>query len=382
MREVFPLLSRAIPVVGDLKVGAIKRAGDEVPEEREHEAEPAPDPRRAERLQDADMQSAPDEAPPTPQHVMPVTTDEATPRLRPVPRPVSHVDVAAEERPSAPWDQQSRMRSRDAPPPEPPEALVAVPVQPLPLLRSHADLIRPIGSRAQPQALEPAVAKANPAMPSAEQPAVSPPSAAPSVRPPAYQQPVSQPPAYQPHMAPPPAAPPLQPPAYPAAAYPAAGYPPAGYPPTGYPPPPAGYPPYYPPQAMPPPNLHPYPAHPGASGWSQQGYPPPYPPAPSGFPPGYSSGYSSGYPPGYPPAYPPPYPAAYPYGYPQQPPPMPQHGYAPLYPPGYELPASEPPPADEAAPPPAAPPPPTSMSDIFAELHRARGPDRGEETPL
>ena len=35
VREVFPLLWRAIPIAGELKVGAIKRPGDEVPEAAE-----------------------------------------------------------------------------------------------------------------------------------------------------------------------------------------------------------------------------------------------------------------------------------------------------------------------------------------------------------
>jgi hypothetical protein len=331
VHEIFPLLSRAIPTIGDLKVGAIKRVGDEVPEP------PAPEPR-----------PAPDRTPP---NLAPAATpEETTTRTAgwqwPA-RPAPERRLAAEEQSSAQWEQQT----------------------PAPL-RSHADLIRPIGPRAETPAPPPA-ARSAPAVPPGYQPAAPPQNEAPLA-----------------------AAPP--PPVYPPTGYaPPPGYPPPSYPPTGYAPPP-GYPPYYPPQATPP-GMQPYPSHPGAAGWPQPGYPAPYPAPPAGYPPGYPPALSAFYPPAFSAPYPPPYP----YGYPPQPPPMPQHGYAPVYPSGYEPAATTPPPQGEAAPSsrvpsPGAPSsgapssgapssgalaPPSNLSDIFAALHRAPGTDRGDETP-
>jgi hypothetical protein len=324
VHEVFPLLSRAIPIVGNLKIGAIKRAGDEVPEPRgpEREQGPTAHPRPAAHLQEAGPQPAPDEAPP---RLAPAVIPEETTAARwqwPA-RPVPERRLAAEERSPAEREQQ-------APPP----------------LRSHADMIRPIEPRAETPATLPAV-RSGAVVPQSYQPAAPQQSEAPTV-----------------------AAPSLPPPAYP----------PAGYAPQ----PPPGYPPYYPPQAMPPPGMQPYPPHPGGAGWPQPGYAAPYPPPPAGYPPNYPPAYPAAYPPAFPAPYPAAYPPPYPYGYPQQPPPMPQHGYAPAYPPGYEPPAATPPPPEvkaEAPPPPAPLPPPSNLSDIFAALHRAPGTDRGDETP-
>ena len=95
VREIFPLLSRAVPVVGDLKVGAIKRVGDEVPEPQEPET---------------GMPSAPAEAPPPPPQAAPGVTGETSPTpiraaetmarsaAQPWPfRPVPRDEPAAEE---------------------------------------------------------------------------------------------------------------------------------------------------------------------------------------------------------------------------------------------------------------------------------------------
>jgi hypothetical protein len=121
VHEIFPLLSRAIPTIGDLKVGAIKRVGDEVPEP------PAPEPR-----------PAPDRTPP---NLAPAATpEETTTRTAgwqwPA-RPAPERRLAAEEQSSAQWEQQT----------------------PAPL-RSHADLIRPIGPRAETPAPPPAARSA------------------------------------------------------------------------------------------------------------------------------------------------------------------------------------------------------------------------------
>ena len=391
VREIFPLLWRAIPGVGDLKIGAIKRPGDEVSEPREPDS--AADNRLPARLPEAGAQPASDEAHPPPHQAAPdgpsPDTAAGVPRVipfvagetaagpaahqrwvRPVPT-APRGDAAAMEQSPAQWDRQAPMPKQGAPPPPPPPAPVAaLAAKPLPPLRSHADLIRPVGQRGPTPAPGPTV-----------EPAV----AAPATPAPAV---ASQPAAPAPNVVQPQAAPPLPPqmpaPANPGAAYPAAAYPP---PPAA----PQGYPPYYPPQAMPPPGMPPYPIHPGAAGWSQPGYPPPYPPP---YPPSAAT---------YPPSYPPAYPAGYPYGYP--PPPPPQAGYAqayppvpgypsgPGYPPGYGAPPQPPmlppqpgtPPEQGMATTPAAeataPLPPASLSDIFAALHRAPGTDRDKEAP-
>jgi hypothetical protein len=287
VREIFPLLSRAVPVVGDLKVGPIER---------------------------------PDDARPVPGSV----GDNVLPaRLH-----------GGEQRWSAP-EAGSEAGSETGPLPpvvaEPaPMPAAALPAEPLPPLRTCEDLIRPVAQNTARPPRTPLPAAFRPAVP---RPAVPRAPETPSL---------------------PPRAPP---PANPVAAYP---------------PPPQVYPPYYPPQAMPPAGMPLYPAHPGAAGWPQPGYPPPYAPP---------------YPPGYPAAY-------HPYGYPQQPPPGAPQGYAPGYPPGGYPPGYGAPPPYPLHPPyPPQPmpmpmpggvataPPPASLSEIFAALHRAPAPDRGEETP-
>jgi hypothetical protein len=406
VREIFPLLWRAIPVVGDLKIGAIKRPGDEVPEASEPET--SDDRQLAARIQAASETLAPAPAatptgrgvppgvaaPAAPMAIVP-TDAAAAAAAQPAPRPVT-VNAATAAGPAkaagiwpflargeapraaAPpaadlspvqWEQPRRAFAEGPAAPSPLQPIAAGPAAPhpstpaadplFPPLRSHADLVRPIVR--QPSAAEaaPAVSAAPlRAEPGAPQPA-APPPAAPSPAAPlpaAPQAPVLQPAPLQPVD--------LRPPPYPPTAYP--------------PPPPPGYP-YYPPQGMPP-----YPMHPAAMAW------PPPPMAQPGLP-------SPGYPPFYGPAYAPPAPA-----YPAYPPYSP--GYAPPYPYGYA-----PPPGPPGAPPPGAPAaqgtepyprapqlpptaetpaarppqpaPPTSLSDIFAALHRAPDSRRGEGTP-
>ena len=370
VREVFPLLSRAVPGAGDLRIGAIKRPGDEVPEQRE----PVADQVLAARLQAGGTLPVPDETPlPAPPAAAdapaPVASDPA-PRVVPLeaaetsgrPRPARPAQVTARERSPAQWDQQAQGPAQAAPPPSAPMPVpvqvAASAVRPLPPLRSHADLIRPIVERAPRADAQPAGAPSTAAMPAPLQPAAQP--AAPQVN----------------------DAQPAPPPGFPAAAHAAAAYAAAAYPP------PPAYPPYYgpsyPPQGLPPQGMPPYPMPPGAQGWPQPGYPPPYsPPYPST---------GAGYPPGYPPAYPPPgagyppaYPAPYPYGYPQ--PPSPAYGYPPGFgaPPPYSMPPQPGPGPDQpigvSPQAEAAVPAPESMSDIFAALRRAPGTDRVEETP-
>jgi hypothetical protein len=381
VREIFPLLWRAIPIVGDLKIGAIKRAGDEVPD--------APDPASSAeaqlvaRLQAAGTATGPAsataavegpaeapapaaaEAPPAtavatgPRLVQPPPGDRraagapaaGTEALRPAARlgasPVWPFAARGEtpgpaeprlgEPPPAPWTPQSPASIRAVP-------TLSAAAPPLAPLATHADLVRPLPRRAP--ATEPPAPVAAAPHEAAE--------AAP--RPPAPQPAAPQPAAPQP------APPQMPPPAYQGAPQPA----------VPYPPPPQGYPAYYPAPVPPP-----YPMHPAAMGWPQPGYPPPYGPA---YPmPG------SGYPPNYPAAYPPPYP----YGYPPQPQQAgPQPGYGAPQP--YPMPPEPPPqtrypaPATEAAGvPPAAPAAaaPTSLSDIFAALHRAPSAKRGDQTP-
>jgi hypothetical protein len=385
VREVFPLLWRAIPIAGELKVGAIKRPGDEVPEAAELETAPdrllstAPQPATASGFNELPQQATPaaprvvpfvaaDPKPVSPFAGEPVARAIAGTRsARPMPggRTAPPADAAAApELSPAQWTQQAYGLA--TPTPQPPVA--AVPATPLPPLRPHAELIRAIGQRASSSAAAQATATAGtPATAAAE--AVAPE--------------------------------PLSPAPLPPRTYPGAAPPP--------PPPPQGYPPYYPPPPMPPPGMQPYPMYPGAAGWPPPGYPSAYPPpyAPPYPPPG------AGYPPSYPPFYPPPYP----YGYPQQasptaPPEAYGGSYAPGYPTGYgahqhapmppqPMPAQPEPAAEQsmaASPQPAqmperpiaapaeaaaaAPaPPPATLSDIFAALHRAPGTDHGEGTP-
>jgi hypothetical protein len=311
VREIFPLLWRAVPVVGDLKIGAIKRAGDEVPAPQEPET-PA-DVLLAQRIQAAAAEPAPEAAP-----------VERAP-------PPAAVGAWRETVARAETRQQPVLAVLPTPP--------VAPASALPPLRSHAELIRQVATRVQ----EPMPG------PIAAQP-IAPQLIAPA--PPVAQMP--QPPqvyAPPPPMQPPPqvyAPPPMQQPAMP----------------------PPGYPPYYPPQAMP---LPPMP--PPAAPWPQPSYPPAYaPPYPPAYPhPG------AGYPPGYPPAYPPAYPPVHPYGYPPSYPPA--YGAPPPYPMPQQAPPEQvpaPPPVQQAAP---TPPAPQNLSAIFAALQRARGTDRGEETP-
>jgi len=402
VREVFPLLWRAIPVVGDLKVGAIKRPGDEVPEVAEKDT--AADLQWSASLQPTAPAAPPGESlplpPPAAAPTPPAPGATSGPTSGPVPRVVPF--VAADAKPASPFASETATRAaaggrsarplpgaRTAPPDEataatevspaqwaqqayglapPPAAVAAVPPKPLAPLRSHAELIRPVGQRA--------------ASPDAE-PAGTPP---PATAEPAAPQPAAPRPA-----APQPAATGPMPPTYPAPAQPPA---------------PPGPPTYYPPPPLPPPGMHPYPINPGAAGWAQPGYPPYPPPYPLPYP-----SLVAGYPP-------PGYPPHYPYGYPQQPGPQPPPeayagGYPPLYPPGYGPPQAYPmqpqpqpqpqpapvrepeqpqatsldsaPMAEPVATPPEAatapPPPPATLSDIFAALHRAPGTDHGEETP-
>jgi hypothetical protein len=193
VREIFPLLWRAIPGVGDLKIGAIKRPGDEVSEPREPDS--AADNRLPARLPEAVAQPASHEAHPPPHQAAPDGPETAAGPaahqrwVRPVPT-APRGDAAAMEQSPAQWDRQAPMPKQGAPPPPPPPAPVAaLAAKPLPPLRSHADLIRPVGQRAPTPApgptVEPAVAApATPAPAVASQPAapapnvVQPPAAA------------------------------------------------------------------------------------------------------------------------------------------------------------------------------------------------------------
>ncbi|MBW4021840.1 MAG: hypothetical protein HIU92_01660 [Proteobacteria bacterium] len=322
LREVFPLLARAIPGVADLKIVAVKRAGDEMPAAAERpEAEVAPA-----RL----PASPPPAAAPAPEPVR-----------EPVHEPATVVVPAAAQAVVAP--------AQAAPAP----------------LRSHADLIR---ARA-PRRAEPEAPPGSPLqMPSGT------PQPAAAIRP-ATLWPPAAPPALAATPTPAPApitqpGPVAAPPIPPQQAYPPffspQGMPPQAMPPPGMPPYPMhpaslawaqqGYPPPYP---MPPP-----------------GYPPGYAPA-------HSLSYPPGYAPGYPPGYSPGYPAPYPYGFSQQPlPDMGEDALSASVPEPAATPQPPPPPqAESAAHPPAQPAPAgqPSLSAIFAALHRAPRPS-GEET--
>jgi hypothetical protein len=316
VREIFPLLWRAIPIVGDLKIGAIKRTGDEVPEATEPDT--SDDRQLAARIQAASRSEPQEAAPPVP----PVAVlQQPVEGVRAAPRPVDTDEAAASAKAAGTWPFLARGEAARA-------AASPAADGPSPPLRSHADLVRPTVSRAA--AAEAAPATARPAAPIPAE--MAPP----------------QPTAPQPaEMRSPP------------------------YPPGNYPPPP-GYP-YYPPQGVPP-----YPMHPAAMAWppppvAQPGLPP------QGYPPFYGLAYGPPAP-GYPPysPYPPGYPPPYSYGYAPPPPPGPPapYGFAP-----YPMPPPPPPMPGAVASGPPQPAPPTSLSDIFAALHRASGNQRGEGTP-
>jgi hypothetical protein len=326
VREIFPLLWRAIPVVGDLEIGAIKRAGDEVPETAD--AETAAHRQLATRLRAATA--------PTPAAAPPAQTGEAGEKPAPV-RPVAPQRV--------PPSYATLPVAENAPSP--------VTAAPLPPLRSHADLIRPIVKRYVDAVAE----RLHPAAPERQTQTVQQPGAGQHLW--AAQGRTSQP------VAPPRLTEPAPPAAVPQA-----------------PAPPGTYPPYYPAQGaqgMPPQGVPPdlYPMHPAAMGWPHLCLPP------QGYQPQYGQAHpppGAGYPP-YPPAYPPPYPYGnpppYPYGYPQRS----QAGYAapppypvPHPPPGWQTPEAI------AAPAASAPASSASLSDIFAALQRAPGTQRNEET--
>ncbi|MCB8883470.1 hypothetical protein ACELLULO517_24695 [Acidisoma cellulosilytica] len=265
VREVFPLLSRAVPAVADVSVASVKRVGDDLPLPPEPEAPLSPFDQALAEQAHGKAASLPDAASPAQPHW--AAAESAF-----VATPVA-ASVAA---PAAPVSQPQ-------------------PSAPLPALRSHADLIQRLSP--QPAAPQPAPTPPAPVYAAPQAPAPHPAAPAYAAPQPAAPQPAAPQPAYYP----------APPPPMPAQAAPQPGYAP-GHPQQAYPPQP-GYPqPGYPPQAYPPgypPPGYPYP-QPGA------GYPPPYPPQPAPYaPPGYAPGYPPGYPPqAYPPGYPPP---AYPY---------------------------------------------------------------------
>jgi hypothetical protein len=321
VREIFPLLWRAIPVAGDLKIGAIKRAGDEVPETTEPDT--SDDRQLAARIQAASGTAAPVPAPP----VAVLPTVEA-PRPAPSP-PAPSTAAVSPVHPAKIAGVWPFLARAEIPP-------IAEPAAdgPSPPLRSHADVVRPIVRRAPAAETAPGTAQ-----PGAPQPA----TLVSGERQPAAPRPTAPQPGEMP------------PPFYPAAAYP---------------PPPPGYP-YYPPQGMPP-----YPMHPAAMAWppaamAQPGLPP------QGYPPFYGPAYAPpapGYPPYHPAGYPPPYPQGYPpqaYPPPLSPPVSTAAYYAPA-------PYPMPPPAAAAAAQPPQSASPISLSDIFAALHRAPPGQRGE----
>ncbi|WP_419757625.1 hypothetical protein [Acidisoma sp.] len=358
VREVFPLLSRAVPGAGDLRIGATKRQGDDVPEPREPVAGQASGTRLQGTLPPHD--EAPLPLRPAADALTPVASEPA-PRLMPLAGAETSArprlaQVTPQEHVPAHWDQHGQGPAQAASP-SAEQVTMPEPVPGLPL-RSHADLIRPIVEKAPKAAARPPAAPPAAAMPAAFQPDATQTAG--------FQR--DEPAAAQPALHQVRDAQPVAPPAVPAAAYPAAAYPP----PPAYPP---YYVPPYPPQP-PPPGMPQYPMPPGAQGWLPPGYPPPhFPPYPTG----------AGYPPGYPPGHPAAYPAPYPYGYPHPPSPPYAAGYPPGFgaPPPYPMPPQPEPDQPVAAPPQAeaAAPAPESLSDIFAALHRAPGADRREETP-
>ena len=128
VREIFPLLWRAIPVVGDLKIGATRRPGDEVSDRQEAGSV-------AGRVQATPTPSRSDE-PPTAANAVPhVIAENAAPSAAGSRQPpVSRLPPAAE---TAPLEQPR------GPAEAPRSQVVAEAAKPLPPLRSHADLIRP-----------------------------------------------------------------------------------------------------------------------------------------------------------------------------------------------------------------------------------------------
>jgi hypothetical protein len=210
VREVFPLLWRAIPLVGDLKVGAIRRPGDEVP--APPDMDPIADPRVVPFVP-AETKAAALAGEPA-----------VRPRAVPPAQTVPQGDVRAMEQSPAQWDRPVPVR---APAPPPPSAPVTV-IQP--------NTMPPWPPQAPPQAYP---AGPPPGYPAAPPPAAYPPPAYP---PPGYPPPAYPPPGYPPYY-PSQAMPPQGMPAYPI--YPGAPiWPPLGYPPP-YSQPGAGYPPGY-----------------------------------------------------------------------------------------------------------------------------------------
>lgn len=237
VREIFPLLWRAVPAAGDMTVTAVRRAGDEMPEALDRD--PPVDQPLANRF------------------------DAAAPRSATAPSPSPDPPI-----------EPPRQQVAAAPEPVLPPAIVAPPLAPL---RSHADLVRPVVT-AKPAAAD--QAPAAPSQPEGPQPQWAPQAPQPSPLP--YP---PQPPAMPPQL--PAAMPPQTPFPYPIppgmAVWPQPILPPQGYPP------PYGY--AYPPQnpgymAYPPPYPPPYPA-PYSYGYPQ---PPPYPgqAVPPAYPPPYS----------------------------------------------------------------------------------------------
>lgn len=357
VREVFPLLSRAVPVVGDLKVGAVKRPGDEVPETQDQDAGDA----------GVIVKAMPAPVPPaTPASAEPgFAGGNATEAQLPEP------DAATREISPAEWTRQTDVvpsppaaPSAAAPVTAVPAAVVAAavpapPASPRSPLRSHADLIKARAPRptlrSAPAAATPEARAASPMPPLAPKPVAAAPQP--------LAAPLSLPPAH--------AAAPVTPGGPPMAH--AQSYPPPYYPPQNYPP-----------QAMPPPGAAPYPMHPAALAWAQQGYPPPYPMPPPAYFPGYQPSYAPGYPPPYPYGYPQQHPHGAPPGafgapppYPPYPMPQPEMPPEP-HPPAPEQATAAPAPQSEPEPEPAAQPAAQpSLSDIFAALHRA--PRNGSE---
>jgi hypothetical protein len=253
VREIFPLLWRAIPVVGDLKIGAIKRPGDEVPEPREPDS--VADQMLAGRLQAAGMQPAHDEAPPPPQQAAPVAPATATPVQRAVP-PVNEAIV---QQSPAQWDERAAVRA-------PTGITASVNRQPQEAGAIATEAAIPM------RAVPPAPGAAVPAQPRAPESTVMP--------------------------------------QMPPSAYPAAAYPPQ------LPAPPLAYPPFYPPQGMQPsPMIHPGAAGWPQHGYPPPYAPPPYVPMSAGYPPGYLPAYPAPYPYGYPQQPPPAPQGAYGLGY-------------------------------------------------------------------
>ncbi|GAB0116429.1 hypothetical protein [Acidisoma sp. 7E03] len=324
VRDIFPLIARAVPQAADLSVNAAHRPGDKLPEQLKAQetaaAEQAADEAFAARLRGEAAQAAqaaaaaaptaPSALPPQVPSQVAIASDRA----------LSSVEAAAQPAITVPE------------PPEPAPSAGSAP------LRSHADLIRRLGGDRSEA----------PDVPAAAMPAATVASAAPIPVPPLPPQPVPQPPPAIAFPAAPMQPAPMQAAPIAPAPMPMPPAPPGAYPvPPAYAPPPVPAPYGYPAMGWPPPPGYPPPMPPG------YGYPPAFPPY--GMPPqapgyGYAPPYG-GYPGALPPGYPPP---AYPYPAPE----------APAYPPA---------PPQGAAPPPApAPSAPSSLSDIFAAMQGDR----------